>query len=138
MTKHFNYLIALFILIVPISSCNIDDDEDIELQTTVKIKVIDGTDNSSVPNFTVYAIGAQEWNLMGSSATTVAKAQVVTDNDGEAFFQVGDFSGAFIGNNSQATYYFVVLYTRGADDFYAYKGITFQEGDQKIEIITLD
>jgi len=137
MKKHFPNLFALLILIVPISSCNIDDD-DIELQTTVKIKVIDGVDNSSVTNMTVYAIGTQEWNLMGAGASTVAKGQVVTDSNGEAFFIVSDLPGSFIGNSNQTTFYFLVLYSRGPDNFSAHLGLTFQEGDQKIEILTLD
>lgn len=138
MTKHFTFLFSVFLLVTSISSCNTDKDDDIELQTTIKIKVIDGVDNSNVSNMTVYAIGPQEWNLMGAGASNVAKGQVVTDSNGEAFFTVSDLPGTFLGNSDQTTLYFLVLYTRGTDNYSSHLGVTFQKGDQKIEILTLN
>lgn len=137
MLNQFKYLLTITVFALSISSCTQDNDDD-TIKTTAKITVIDGTDSSPAENFTVYAIGTQEWNFLGADAHNVAKAQAVTDSNGEVSFNIDDFPGAFSGNSSQDTYYFLVLYTRGSDDYYAYKGITFQKEDQKVETITLD
>jgi hypothetical protein len=122
----------LILLVASLNSCK-KKTETLTDQTSVNIVVKDGA-GTLKPNWTVYQITDDKYNLYGTDEF-FKDQQSVTNSNGTATFQIKDIEFATGG---QRTYYFFAKYLIGTTNKVKTVGITLSQNDKKTETLILN
>lgn len=131
-------MFTLFLLIGTLIACSSDDDSGSNDTITSLELTLEDTNGDPVSGIVVYAYDEDTWSVIGDDPQ-FADFQASSDSNGVATFSnlTTDLNFTELNNFTQ-TFRFSTYYTINGNDINKVTAISFNRGDDKTQIVTLD